>query len=51
MASGCRCRKILKSRLWKSEAGKAWDKSVVDIQGEVRRERGGTARHDADVVM
>ena len=32
----CRCRKILRARLWPSEDGsKAWDRSVVDIGGEV----------------
>ena len=32
----CRCRKILRARLWPSEdSSKAWDRSVVDIGGEV----------------
>jgi D-Tyr-tRNAtyr deacylase len=32
----CRCRKILRARLWPSEDGsKAWDRSVVDVNGEV----------------
>ena len=35
-AMGCRCRKILKARLWPSEDGsRAWDRSVTDIGGEV----------------